>query len=775
VALATLALGIGANTAVFSTVNGVVLKQLSYPDADRLVFLQQNNLSRGWTTFTITPDDFRDWREQNGSMELSAAFSGARLTYTGGDRPQSLVAYQVSDGFLEIMGGQPTLGRGIVRDDLSPGASPVVLLSHGFWMQTFGGDPDVIGRTMALNGVPRTVVGILPAGWRSPFTQPDLIVPLGAEQWGTTARREVGHFLYGLGRLKPGVTVAQARADLSSIALGLAEQYPETNAGWGVVVTPLREVILGSTGQQLTIFMAAVVLILLIVCANLGNMTLARVATRTRELAIRSALGAGRGRVVRQLLAESLLLSAVGGALGVILAYAALQAFVREWPTMLPRMDEVGIDTTVLLFSLGLSLVCGIIFGIVPALSVAGSRIRETLHQGGRTRRWMRAALVTGEVGLTVMLLVGCGLLLRSFSALRSEDPGFRTDNRLVLSTALPEAKYSSRDALRRYGEAALERLQALPGVQSVGLTSLVPLTGADNIGGFWLRGRTAKDGQEDGSALLYRVSAGYAAAMGIHLVAGRWISADDRATSAQVVVISQSLASQHFAGEDPVGQHLGWGAQQSVEIVGVVGDVQHYALGQDLETPQVYVPFRQSPSTAVNFVLDASVPPASLVNAARGVIHDIDPDLVVGPRLADALISNQISLPRFRMLVMTGFGLTALLLAVVGLYGVLAYSVSQRTREIGVRMALGATRGSVLGLVLREGAPLVVLGLGVGLAGALAVSRILQSMLFGVGARDVLVFSVVPVVLAVVAAVAMLGPARRAARVDPIRTLGDV
>jgi putative ABC transport system permease protein len=781
VALLTMALGIGANTGIFSLVHGVVLRPMPYPEADRIVILRENYLVRGWTSFSISPPNYWDWKERNRSLDMMAAYQRNSAIHTGGEQPELLTVYRVSDEFLPILGGEPVMGRGISAEDLHVDSEPVVVLTHGFWLRAFGGALDVLDRSMVLDGLPHTIVGVLPQDWRGfSRSSTDLILPLRPQEHWYLNRGN--HFLFALGRLASGVTLDQARADFSSIATALEAEYNDTNEGWGAAVDSLEEAVLGSTRPQLLIFLVSVGLVLLIACANLANMTLARGVVRSRELAIRTAVGAGRGRVVRQLLAESVLLSTVGGAIGVVLAHFALEAFVAGYPTMLPRMQEIQVNGTVLLFSMALSLGAGVLFGMVPAMNVAGRRLADSLKQGSRSvagdrsRRWMRGGLVVGQVGLAVLLLVGTGLLVRSFSALSSENPGFSKEDRLVLASPLSREAYPDNESRRAFGDAVLARMEAIPGVESAALSSLLPLEGSDQIWGYWLE-ETDPTESADGSGLFYRVTPGFFETMGIPLLAGRPIHSTDRADGPEVVVVSESFAERHFPGENPVGRRIRWGRELDnphVEIVGVVGDVQHYALGVTSE-PQVYVPFVQRPNNEVYFVVKASVPPLSLAGEVRDAIHSVDPDQPIeGVQAAETLISESISTPRFRTLLMTGFGLMAFLLAIVGLYGVMAYSVSQRTKEIGVRMALGASRGSVLGLVFREGGPLVGVGLGLGLIGAFALSRLLESMLFGVGARDPAVFAAVPLVLLAVAATAMLVPARRAARVDPVKTLGD-
>lgn len=780
VALITMTLGIGANTAIFSVVNGVLLKPLPYPEGERIVYLRENNLPRGWSSFTISPLNLWDWQAQNRTLELIAAYRLTTATYTGGDRPETLRAYQVSEAYLRILGGEPLLGRGITKDDLDPRQEDVVLLDHGFWRQTFGADPGVLGRIMTLNGEPHTIIGVLPEGWR-PISRSgiDIVVPLRLQPSWKEARGS--HFLYALGRMKPGVTVEQAQADLSAVAAVLEAEYPESNAGWGASVTALDEILVAQTRPVLGMLMASVGLVLLIACVNVAQMTFARAGSRGREIAIRTALGAGRGRVVRQLLCESLLLAALGGALGFLVAAASLKALFVGWPRILPRMEEIDLSGTVLLFTAGLSLASGVLFGLFPALSVASSKLAEALRQGGwsatgdASRRRLRASLVLVEVSLATVLLVGSGLLVRSLLALQHEDPGFDAGGRLALSTPLPGSKYPTAEDMRAYGDATLERLATIPGVESAAITTLIPVSGQDEIWSIWIEGRPQSGPEDAISALMYRVSPGYFATTGIPLTMGREFTPSDRENTARVAVVSASFAETHFPGEDPLGKRFRFGAgvnDQFVEIVGVAGDVQHYRVGRT-SMPQVYLPFAQQPSSSVRFVIKASAPPLSLVRAIRSEIQAVDPDRpLVGVQTWDQIVAADMSTPRFQAMLVSAFGLTALLLAVVGLYGVMSYAVAQRTREFGMRMALGATPSSILTLVLRDGFPPVAGGVVVGLGAALALTRMMQAMLFGVQARDAVTFTAVPILLAIVAALAMLVPAVRATRVDPVETL---
>jgi putative ABC transport system permease protein len=778
VAVLTMALGIGATTAIFSIVDGVLLKPLPHPEPGRIVNLMENNLSRGWSSFTMSPLNFRDWQEQNRSMELLAAYRSRTVTYQGGDRPQRLAAYLVSEAYLEILGGQPLMGRGFVQEDMDPNREGVVLLDHGFWEVAFGGDPEVLGMSMVLDGEPHTIIGVLPEGWRHPFDRrgKELFLPLRPEPWWGRG----SHFLRGFGRMKPGLTVEQAQADLSAVAAGLEAEHPDSNAGWGASVRSLSDVMVGQARPQLLILLASAGLVLLIACVNVAQMTLARGSGRSQEMAIRAALGAGRARVVRQLLAENLLISLFGSALGVLLAIGCLKGLVLGWPQILPRMEEIDVDGTVLGFTAGLALVSGLLSGIFPALTVAGSKLGEALRKSSRgvtadsSLRRLRGGLVVAEVSLAVVLLVGSGLLIRSFLALQREDPGFEVGGRLALSTPLPDSKYPTEEDIRSYAEAALENLAAVPGVESAAITTLIPVTGQDEISEYEIEGLPPSGPDDSQSAIVYGVSPGYLETMGIPLRRGREFTPDDRDDAVPVAVVSESFVQRHFPTDNPLGKRIRFGGEDHpyVMIAGVSGDVQHYRVGQT-SMQQVYFPFAQRPSDQVSFVIRASVPPLSLVTALRTEIQSVDPNMpLVGVRTFGQIVAADIAAPRFRTMLLTSFGVTALLLAAVGLYGVISYTVARRSGEIGLRMALGAQQSSILGLVLRGGLPTVGAGVLLGLGGAYPLSRMLGSVLFGVGARDPAVFVAVPLLVVAVAAAAMLIPALRAMRVDPVWAL---
>jgi putative ABC transport system permease protein len=782
VAVLTLALGIGANAAIFSVAHTLLVKPLPYVDAERIVLLTENNLSRGWTSFSVSPPNFLDWRAQSQSFELMAAWGGQSYNYTGGEAPERLRGLAGTEGFFEILGGTPVLGRGFRPDEYQPGRNQVVMLSHGFWHRAFGGRPDVLEKTILLNGQPYTAVGVMHAEWR--FGGRDLAIFAPRAFTDSERQGRGAHYLNAIGRLKPDVPAEQAQMEMSAIAARLEEQYPASNKGWGAVVTPFRDAVVGDLRPMLMILLGAVGLVLLIACANIANMHLARATVRAREMAIRTAIGAGRSRIVQQLLTESVILGLAGGAVGLLLAWWATSSFLAAYPNLLPRASDIGVDGTVLAFTAGLSLVTAVLFGVAPAFASSRTDLNDSLKEGGRGGsggrfgRWLRSALVVGEVAIALVLLAGAGLLLRSFAELTRVEPGFRTEQRLSATTILPLPKYNDPASQVAFYAQALERLRALPGVQIGALTSLVPVSGNDTLYAIQFEGRPPLPPGQGVSALYYLVSPEYFETMSIPVLKGRVFAPQDRDGAPRVAVINDEFVRLHFPNEDPIGKRIRMGRNSNIvrEIVGVVGTVKHYSL-RDQAQAQMYEPFAQFPLTAMTFVLKTSVDPGSVSAAVRREIQAVDPDQPVSnvTTLPDMMASSM-ALPRMQTMLIGGFALIALLLAAVGLYGVMTYAVSQRTQEIGIRMALGARPGSVLGLVLGNALVLTGAGLVIGLGGALllaqSLSSVLEPMLFQVEPQDVRTLSIVPVVLIVVAVIATLIPARRATRIDPIRAL---
>lgn len=782
VAVLTMTLAIGANAAVFTILRAVVLRSLPYPEPDRIVMLTENKLSRGWESFRVSPPNYWDWKDRNRSLEAIAAYQEASVSFSPGSEARALHGLRVSEGFLQVMGTSPLLGRGFNAEDLVPESKPVVVLTYALWTRAFGQDPGVLGREVLLEGTKHTVVGVLAKDWEG-FTRRgvDLLIPLKPQPYWYTSRGS--HMLMGLGRLRPGTSVSQAQTDFSAIASELAAEHPDTNTGWGAVVRPLRDAVLGDSGNQLLLFMLSAAFVLLIACANLANMILSRTLGRSQEFAVRRALGAGRARLSRQLLTETLVLAGLGGALGLLLAHLVVSFTVRTWPQLLPRLADVRLDASVVLFTVGLVFASAILASFVPATNALRTSLQQTIRSGapglagGRTLRAARETLVVAEVALAVILLVGSGLLLRSYRAMESVDPGFVPHGRLFAVTSLAPGKYTTRAEVLSFEEGILAEMHRLPGVTHAAVSNILPLEGGNNIWGFWVEGRPVDPGNSDGSAILYRVSPEYLQTMGVRLLSGRGIEDADRADASRVVVISESLAKEQFPDGEALGRRLLFDPEDpdySATIVGLVSDVRHDEL-TETSMPQAYVPFQQFPTLDVGLVLEGSTSTADLARGLQQAMKVVDPDQPLARVVSgDAMVADTIALPRFRTLLMTVFGLTGLLLAVVGLYGVLAYGVSQRRREIGVRMAMGASRASVLILVLRDGLPLLALGLLTGLLGSVALGRALRSMLYAVAPTDPVVLAGVALLLGAVALVAMLVPARGAAATDPARVLGQ-
>ena len=775
VAVLTLGLGIGANTAIFSVVNAVLLKPLSYANADRLVMALENNLAKGWSSFAVSPANFADWQKQNHVFDPLVAFQGGGYVLTGQGEPEQLFGQQTTDGFFRLTGVEPALGRAFREEEFETGKDRVVILGHALWQRRFGGSPEVLGKAVTFSGDSYTVIGVMPKGFRIPQGA-DLLAPLTLTP-DMLAHRGA-HYLVAMGRLKPGVTLQQAQSEMSGIATALAKQYPDTNTGWNTNLQPLFEAIVGEVRPALLALFAAVGFVMLIACGNVTNLLLARGASRQKEIALRAALGAGRIRIIRQLLTESVLLALAGGAIGLLLGEWGVELLRALQPANLPRMQDLSINSSVLLFTFGLSLLTGLVFGSAPALLISRSHLSETLKEGGRGsgsggRHRLRGALVVAQVALSLILLVGAGLQIRSFLHLMKVDPGFDSTNVLTMGVSLPDTKYPDGDRQKAFIQRALENLQALPGVKSAAVVTSVPMGDGDLIYSLSVEGRPAPQGQEP-SANWYSVSPDYFQTMRIPLVKGRLFTEHDDSAAQRVAVINESVARRIFPGEDPIGKQIRMGIDSQVvrEIVGIVKDVKHYAL-EGKFTMQMYVPYRQQAMDTMVFLLRTDTDPASLTSAARRTIFALDKDQPVSEASTlEDLVSASASQRRLNTLLIGFFAVVALVLAAVGIYGVVAYSVAQRTHEIGVRMALGAQKRDVFSLVLRQGMLLVVAGVALGLAGAMALTRLISQLLFNVSALDAATFLSTPLLLAAVALLACYLPARRAARVDPMVAL---
>lgn len=778
VAVLTLALGIGANAAIFSVVNAVLLRPLPYPEAEQLVYIVESNLEKGWASFDVSPPNFVDWRKQSESFTEMFAVDTEPYSYTGGELPEQLPGLRVTEGFFDVLRVHPALGRGFLATEFQPGRERVVLLSYSLWQRLFAGRPNVLGQTMPLNGEVYTIVGVMPPDFRFGGRSTGLWAPLVFNA-GELSRRGA-HFLVVFGRLRGGRTLEQAQAEMDQIAERLRSEYPNTNRGWGVSIRRVHDAAVAGVRKALLVLLGAAGLVLLIACVNVANMQLTRATTRVREVAIRTAMGASRLRLLQQLLVESVLLAVVGGGMGLLLAYWGVDAVLALSPDLLPRQSEIAVDAPVLVFALLLSLAVGAVFGLAPAWLASRTNSWAALKEGSPTgavagRRRLRSLMVVTEISLALMLLVGSGLFVRSFSRLTSVPPGFRTDHALTMSVTLPRTKYPEPKQMAAFFERLHERLATLPGVDSVAMTSLLPLGGDDDeIYSFQVEGQPEDPNRESPSALYYVVTPGYLHTMGIPLLSGRDFTAQDTDQSTRVCIINDVMARQLFTGRDPVGQRirLGRNTDSVREIVGVAASVKHYGL-MDRPTFQLYELLPQRPRREMTILLRTSVEPTSLAGTMGRALRDVDPEQpAVFVRTLEELQWNSMALPRFRTLLLGLFAGLALVLASVGLYGVMAYSVAQRTREIGLRMALGAQPGDVLRMVVREGMVLVVLGVAIGLAGALGSSRVLASLLFEISPWDAATLSAVTAGLALVALLACYLPARRAAQMDPMGAL---
>lgn len=785
VAVLTLGLGIGANTAIFSVVNELLLRPLPYPGAERIAMLWEISPEEGRPN-VISPANFLAWREQGTLFESMAAFFDQRLNLTGGGEPEEVAVQHATPELFQVLGAEPFLGRSMTAADALADAPDVALLSHGFWLRRFGGDRGVIGKPILLNGLPHTVIGILPPGFRwhirqmSNTTKP-------AEIWTALALPTAepgarGRYLAAVARLKPGVTQEQADSELKTIAARTELDSPRFNKGFSAQVLPLREQLVGKVRPALLVLLGAVGFVLLIACANVASLQLSRAAAREREIVLRTALGARRLRVVRQLLTESLLLAALGCALGLLLALWGIRALAAISPPDVVDLHGVGLSLPVLAVTLAVSLLTGLLFGLAPALEATRLNLGDALKEDGkgaggyaRSNR-LRGALVVAEVALALVLLVGAGLLMKSFLRLQGIDPGFQRENVLTLVMRLPGGKYPENPQKVAFYREAGERLRALPGVRDFGMVNYLPLYGGLGARtGFTVDGRPVPPDGEGPGVDVRVTDAGYFRAMGIPLLRGRGFTESEIAEARNVVVISETMARQHFPGEDPIGKRIRVEMSldpPAAEIVGIVGDVRYESL-VDEAYPTVYMPIPDLTYPFMTLVLRAGDDPLQLAPVVRQALREIDPDQPVSDvRTLDKVMSETVARPRFNTLLLGLFAGLATLLAAVGIFGVMSYSVTLRTREIGLRMALGAQPGEVLRLILKQGLFLTTLGIAIGLAGAFALTRVLSGLLFGVGSTDPATYAAIVLLLALVSLIACYLPARRATRVDPLIAL---
>jgi predicted permease len=776
VAILTLALGIGANSAIFSVVNAVLLRSLPYADAERLVLV--THVTNTGDRAPMSPANFRDVRREVRSLEELSFWTYSGSTLTGVGDPVRLEGAGVGAHFFEVMKAAPLLGRTFRPDENEPGRNRVAVLGHGVWRQRFGSDPRIVGRTLTLDGEPYEVVGVMPEEFSFPSNR-DLWVPQEYNADFVADASRGSWFITAIGRLKPGVPHEQVARDVEALASRLKRQYPESNAEVGMTSVSLYEQMVGGVRVSLLVLLGAVGLVMLIACANVANLLLARAAAREGEVAVRVALGAGRGRLMRQLLAESMVLAVLGGVAGLVLAVWGTGALVALDPEGIPRLGEVRVDGTVAAFTLGVSLLAGVLFGLVPAVQVTRSGVFGSLREGGRGAlsgrgsARMRNTLVVAEMALAVMLLAGAGLLIRSFVRLQSVDPGFRTEGALSFTLSLPEAAYRGEPARAAFYDRLQERLAALPGVREAAAVSELPMGGSARLLTFEVEGaEPVQPGREPVSQIL-RATPGYFRAMGIPVERGRAIAPEDRAGAPRVMLMNREAARRFFPGQDPVGRRIRLALGDdtttvSWEVVGVVGDVRQFGVGEDPE-PAMFFPQAQAPEGSMGVVLRTAVAPLSVAGAVRREVKALDPDLPVNDlQPLEQLTAESVSQPRFYMLLLSIFAGVALALAAIGIFGVISYGVAQRTREIGVRVALGADPASVLHIVVGGALGLAGLGVGIGVLGALAGTRVLSGLLFGVTATDPATYAGVAALLMGVAALASWLPARAATRVDP-------
>lgn len=773
-AVLLLAIGIGANSAIFGIVNSVLLRPLPYHAADGIMTLWQNNVKAGVARNDVSPANFLDWKQQSRSFGLMAGIEPFGFSMIGTGEPEQFRAWLVTAGFFEIMGSQALYGRTFTADEYQPGNNQVVVISYNLWQKRFGGDKNLLNQKLTLNGRPFTVVGIMPADFQFP---PDRDI------WAPRIIRDSDFQLRGptywnvVARLKPDVTQAQAQNELNGIAARLATQYPDTNGEMGVTVESLSELLTGKIKSALLLFLGAVGLVLLIACANVGNLLLMRGTARQREFAIRCALGASRVRVIRQLLIESFLLAVLSGGVGLVMASLALRLILYFNTAKIPRLDQVGIDFAVLVFTIVVATLTAIVFGLIPALEFSRPNLQAITQDGergavGPVRRRLRDALVVVEVAVAIVLLTGAGLLVRSFMNLLRVDPGFQKEHVLALQVFLPRG-FKAEQATAFFDQ-SLEKIQQLPGVQAAAVVASPPFIDLETDVPFTVEGQTPPPKGNEPSAFYSEVSAGYLDAMGIPLRAGRFVSNEDRTPSAPVVVINETMARRYFPNQNPIGRQLNLilENQVKVEIVGVVGDVLHSGLDAQ-PRPELFVSYRQSPSTQMTFVVKTGPESEGMVNQIKAAIRTVNPNQTFA-RVApmEQLVADSLRQRRFNLFLLVSFALVALGLAAVGIYGSINYSTQLRTREIGVRMALGAQAIDILRMIVLQGLTITFAGIIIGVVTAIMLTRLMSGLLFGVSASDPVTLVAISLLILLIALIASYVPAWRATKLDPLIAL---
>ena len=782
VAVMTLALGIGANTTIFSTVDALILHPFSFPNQDRLVVVYEQNRAVGIVRGSVAPGNFTEWRDQNKVSEQLVAIQQKSFDVSDGSHPERFPGYGVTQGFFDTLGVKAARGRTLLPEDSEPGSEQVVVLKHSFWQQHFAGDPGIVGKSINLNRKQFTVVGVMPADFNYPYNGGDMWTPLVFDQKEQKDRGD--HYLRVIGLLKPGISLAQAQAEMRSIAQRAQQQFPETNSGRDASVVTLTDDAVRGARTGVPIIMGAVIFVLLIACANVANLLLVRAASRQRETAVRLALGASRSRIIRQALTESALLGLLGGALGLFISVWAIAALARSIPEgfsrFIPGWTHLGINLTVLAFTFGLSMLAGMVAGLAPVWHSTRTNLNEALKAGGRSdsgssrHNRLRSTLIVSEVALSLVLLIGAALMVRSFVEMQRADLGIKPENVLALQISLPRDSYEDKGKKLAFYEQLLARVGALPGVVKAGAVNIVPFSSNYQPSTFQIIGRAPfPQGQEPDVEVRFSTP-DYFEAIGTGLRRGRLFNARDDANATRVVLINEAFAKKFLPGEEPIGQRLnfGGGEKDTQEIIGVVADVKNDDLDEAVD-PIAYSPYAQNALPTMSLVIRGTQDPTRLASAVRSEVQAMDPNLPVSNiKPVGQMIAERISPKRLMTYILAVFGLVALLLASVGIYGVMSYAVTQRTQEIGVRMALGAQAIDVLKLVVKNGMTMALVGVAIGLAGAYALTRVLANLLFKVAPTDLVTFAAVSISLIVVALIASYVPARRATKVDPLVAL---